>query len=291
MKTSRPAKPGELLRATLSLQRHTGALYAIAIHPYLREDAGRRSYMMTTGRQIAAGAQPVVEAFSGALKVALGEDLRALIVSGEATRSDFVAGRSAIDSVLLLTTVDGAALGTIRAAWKPLARKGLQPPIVLLPQALLDSLDVFPVEFLSLRETGVVVAGEYILEELPIAVPDLRLQCERELRGLALHARLAAIRAGDDGRAIGDWLLGGSGKLDMLLVALEFLGTGGNLGPEGKRLVTIGEASKVDCSAFAVLHELRGQKRPRVEPAALFALEETLTALVQWVDGFGGASA
>jgi hypothetical protein len=247
--------------------------------------------MVPSGRKLAASAHAIVETFSNALRGALGEGLIALIVSGEATRNDFVAGRSAIDSVLLLATVDAAALRFIRAAWKPLARKGLQPPVVLTPQTLLDSLDVFPVEFLSLRETGVVVVGEYILEELTIAVPDLRLQCERELRGLALHTRLAAIRSGDDGRAVGDWLVSGSGKLDTLLVALEFLGTGGSLGPERKRLATIGEVSKVDCGAFAILYQMRGEKRPRVEPAALEALEQTLSALVEWVDGFGGASA
>ncbi len=247
--------------------------------------------MVPSGSKLAASAEAIVETFSNNLREAFGEDLIALIVSGEATRSDFAVGRSAIDSVLLLATVDGAALRSIRAAWKPLARKGLQPPIVLTPQALLDSLDVFPVEFLSLRETGVVVAGAYVLEELQIELSDLRLQCERELRGLALHTRLAAIRSGDDSRAVGDWLLGGSGKLDMLLVAVEFLGAGGKLGPEGHRLTTIGEASKVDCRAFAILYELRGLKRPRVEPAALHALEQTLTALVKWIDSFDGASA
>ncbi len=242
--------------------------------------------MAIEGRKVASGAHSTVEIFSAALKGSLGEQLVALIVSGEATREDFVPGRSAIDSVALLTAVDADSLGAIRGAWKPLARKGLQPPITLTPQALAGSLDVFPVEFLIVRETGVVVAGEYDLSILDIAMDDLRLQCERELRGLALHTRLAGIRFGDDGRAIGNWLLGGSGKLDMLLLSLEYLGTGGTVGPDAKRLTALSTGSNVDCSAFAMLHQLRGQKRPRVEPAALYELERTLTALVSWVDTF-----
>ncbi len=246
--------------------------------------------MATAGRTLAAAAQPVVETFSRALTSTLGEQLVALIVSGEATRSDFVAGRSAIDSVALLKTVGSETLSAIREAWKPLARKGLQPPIALTPGALADSLDVFPVEFLLLRETGVVVAGEYDLEDLSIALADLRMQCERELRGLAFHSRLAAIRVGDDGRAVGDWLQGGSGKLDMLLLSLEYLGTGGTLGLDSNRLSALSEASNVDCSAFAVLHKLRGERRPLVEPAALHRLEQTITALVMWVDSFDSVS-
>lgn len=242
--------------------------------------------MAFVGRKIAPGAQETVESFAQALQSSLGEQLVALVVSGEATREDFVTGRSAIDSLAILSTVNADALNAIRSAWKPLARKGLQPPVTLTPQDLTGSLDVFPVEFLLVREAGVVVAGAYDLSTMEIIARDLRLQCERELRGLALHTRLATIRCCDDGRAIGDWLLGGSGKLDMLLLSLDYLGRDGTLGADAVRLSAIGEASGVDCSAFAVLHQLRGQKRPSVAPEALSNLERTLTALVEWVDTF-----
>ncbi len=246
---------------------------------------------MTQSRQIAQHAAPIVETFAQALGAALGDKLVALIVSGEGTHPDFVPGRSAIDSMALLSIVDAGALAAIRNAWKPAARKGLQPPVVLTPKALTDSLDAFPVEFLQVRETGVVVAGEFDLHSLAIERKDLRLQCERELRGMAFHARLAAVRFGDDARAIGGWLLAGSGKLDMLLQALEHLATSLSAGSPATRLARIGESTGVDCGPFQTLYELRSQKRPRVEVATLHQLEQTLSALVRWVDGFDEGAA
>jgi hypothetical protein len=50
-----------------------------------------------------------------------------------------------------------------------------------------DSLDVFPMEFFTMRERYIVVYGEDVLKDLRIVDRHLRLQAERELKGKWLH--------------------------------------------------------------------------------------------------------
>lgn len=191
--------------------------------------------------------------------------LLAAVVSGRAVTGPYVSGRSALDLALILDGPPGDVLAAVAQAFKPLAKKKLAPPLVLSRQELENSLDVFPVEFLALKQTGTVIAGEFDLDSLTIEKEHLRLQCERELRGLVLHCRMAYLSYGFDEAAMGGLVASGAGRLSAVLSATAYLlGTTPDI---------LGELSS-----------LAAEKRPRLTGARLLELACALEDLVEKID-------
>ncbi|OQA27530.1 MAG: hypothetical protein BWY59_01061 [Verrucomicrobia bacterium ADurb.Bin345] len=70
--------------------------------------------------------------------------------------------------------------------WK---KRGVATPLFMTKTDIATSLDVYPVEFLTMREHHVRVDGEDVLEGLTFDREHLRLQLERELKGKILLLR------------------------------------------------------------------------------------------------------
>ena len=172
---------------------------------------------------IADTAREAVQAWFDDLGGKLETRLEAGVVSGEAVLPGFVSGRSSISVMLLVDEVDPALLHLVGTAWKRHARKGIKVPLVLASSELARSLDAFPVEFLDLKATGRTVWGDFDLESIDIELPDLRLQAERELRGLLLHTRLAHVQFGTNERGLGELVAAGIGKLSAIERAVALL--------------------------------------------------------------------
>jgi hypothetical protein len=233
---------------------------------------------------LAEGAREPVTTLLLAVKDALEERLCAAVVSGAATGDDFVPKRSPIDVLLLVSEMTREVVRAVGTAYRPQARKGIQPPLVMTEAELRSSLDAFPVEFLRVRSTGVVVYGDFDLASLDIKAADLRLQCERELRGIQLHARMAEVRFGANSREIGNWLKSGVGRLESYLRAVDVLAGGTGAGLPAELLERISHRTGIDVDCMRLLFALRRESRPRVGPDALLDLETRLAALVEWID-------
>ena len=61
-------------------------------------------------------------------------------------------------------------------------KKRVSAPLIMTPDYIKDSLDVFPIEFLNIKILHYTVFGEDIFDDLEINPSDLRHQCERELK-------------------------------------------------------------------------------------------------------------
>lgn len=143
--------------------------------------------------------------FEDVVRIA-GPRLHSLHLVGSAATPDWLAGRSDINSLLVLREMDLAVLEAIAPLGRRFHRSGIAPPLVMDQAYLAGSLDVFPMEFLEMRLIHETVFGEDVLAKLAIDPADLRHQCEREVKSRLIGLRLGYLRAMGEAKALAETL-------------------------------------------------------------------------------------
>jgi len=83
---------------------------------------------------------------------------------------------------------DLLALSPLQARW---ARTYKLYPLVLTQNDIVTSADIFPIEFLNIKESYRLVAGGDVFKKLEIPLHHLRTQCEYNLKGKLILLRQA----------------------------------------------------------------------------------------------------
>jgi predicted nucleotidyltransferase len=135
--------------------------------------------------------EEIFEEFTRDYQAVFRDDLKSITLYGSGARGDYVPKKSDLNFLIVLTE---AAMDRLREAF-PLIRKWrkrqVNIPLFLTEEYITSSLDSFPVEFLNLRHSHVLVYGKDVLEGLSFDKKSVRLQCERELKGKLLLLREA----------------------------------------------------------------------------------------------------
>jgi predicted nucleotidyltransferase len=129
-----------------------------------------------------------IQPFITDIQLLFGDHTVSLIVYGSAATEEYVSKKSDIN---VLVVLDDEGIQNLLPVQKKITRwqkQGVRP--LFLTESYIDrSLDSFPIEFLNMQSAYHVVTGKDVLTSLDIARQDLRLQCERELKGKLLHLR------------------------------------------------------------------------------------------------------
>ncbi|MBN1894273.1 hypothetical protein JW906_07245, partial [bacterium] len=131
--------------------------------------------------------------FLAELKKAFDGQILSVILYGSAVTRDFNPRKSNLNFLVVLTDEGIGRIAGVQkriGAWE---RKGIPVPFFLTSEHIQTSLDSYPVEFLNMRQAYRVVHGEDVLKNLDIQKKDIRLQCERELKGKLIQLRAAYI--------------------------------------------------------------------------------------------------
>lgn len=88
-----------------------------------------------------------------------------------------------------------------------------------------SSQDVFPLEFLHIKSKNVTICGETPLADFSPNLAELRIECERELRGLLVHLRRAFLYIKEDRHPHGIYVRS-QPTLLPLLYGVYYLATG-----------------------------------------------------------------
>jgi predicted nucleotidyltransferase len=124
-----------------------------------------------------------------------GDDLESIILYGSAAGRDYRPGRSDINFMIVLSE---EGIKDLDKAFKTIARwkkRRVSTPLFLTRFYVNSSTDVFPIEYLNFKQNHVLVYGEDILNELTFDKKDIRLQCEREIKGKLLLLREAFLES------------------------------------------------------------------------------------------------
>ena len=131
----------------------------------------------------------IFEEITEAYQKIFGADLISIILFGSGAGEDYIPGKSDINFLITLTDqgierLDGAL--EMVARWR---KRKVAIPLFMTRSYLVGSQDVYPIEFLNMKQHYVVVSGRDVLTELAFDRRHIRLQLERELRGKLLHLR------------------------------------------------------------------------------------------------------
>jgi predicted nucleotidyltransferase len=148
-------------------------------------------------------ARAAVDRFVAAVREAFGRDLLSVVLYGSAASGEYVPGRSDINLALVLESITLEALARCRphlAAWR---KDAVALPLLLTPDDIRRSADIFPVEFLDICEHHVLLHGNDFFADLSIDPRYLRFQVEHELKAKLISLREAYLGGLDRARPEG----------------------------------------------------------------------------------------
>lgn len=129
------------------------------------------------------------EAFTKKLQAAFGDALVSVVLYGSAARGDYREGVSDLNLLVLLRSTDAASLRRASPLAREWAEGGNPPPLVIADDEWRDSADVFPIEYMDMRDAHLLLHGTDPFAGLEIDWRDLRLQCEHELKSKQIRLR------------------------------------------------------------------------------------------------------
>ena len=138
----------------------------------------------------------IVEPYSRDMINLHGDNLETIIVYGSSTGKDFIPGKSNINLLLVFKDLE---LTSLKMSLKLVAKgrkKRIIAPLFLTERHIETSTDVFPTEFLEMKENHITIYGQDILEDLEIRKDNIRLQCEQQLKGKLIRLRQAYLEIG-----------------------------------------------------------------------------------------------
>ena len=123
-----------------------------------------------------------------------GDDLVSVIMYGSAVSHEFRPGKSDINTLLVLKDNSIKRIHECTGFQKKWYSQGVAIPLFMTREFIRSSLDTYPIEFLDIQSNYRVLYGEDVLSGIKLEKEHLRLQCERELKGIALHLRTEYLR-------------------------------------------------------------------------------------------------
>ena len=145
---------------------------------------------------------PVLQALVGGVKEALGPRLRSVVLYGSAARGDYHRGTSDLNLILVLEAIDPPTLEALGRPVRRFVGKGHPVPRLFTASLIAESADTFPIEFLDIQASRVVVHGDDSFAGIAIDRGCLRLQCEREMDEKMMRLREGYMLGHDDARAL-----------------------------------------------------------------------------------------
>jgi len=131
----------------------------------------------------------IFAAFTADYKQIFGNNLVSIALYGSGAKGEYRYKKSDINFLIVLTETGIENLKQCLPLIPKWHKRNVSTPLFLTKDYISSSLDAFPIEFLDMSINHQLVYGEDIFADVEIEEDDLRLQCERELRGKLLHLR------------------------------------------------------------------------------------------------------
>ena len=125
-----------------------------------------------------------------------GPHVLGLTLYGPVAGSAFDATLHTISNVVVLDVVELDILRRLAGEGSRFGRNYITAPLVVTPSFLQGSRDTFPLEFIEIQQRRIVLFGDDLFGPLLFDPAHVRLQCERELKVLAVGMRQAVVADG-----------------------------------------------------------------------------------------------
>ncbi|MCQ9205678.1 MAG: hypothetical protein NG737_05135 [Omnitrophica bacterium] len=125
-----------------------------------------------------------------------GDNLISVFVYGSAAGENYIPKVSDINSAFVFKALK---FSTFKSSLNVISKgifKKIAAPLFLTKGYISSSLDVFPIEFLDMKENHILLYGEHILSGLEIKGEHIRLFCEQQIKGKLIRIRQAYLEIG-----------------------------------------------------------------------------------------------
>ena len=167
--------------------------------------------------------QAPLKGFAEKLASLLGDNLESITVVGSSLTDDFDAGKSDINTVLVVKKLGLDCLKPLGGMIKSISKKKLAAPLLMTVVYIERSRDVFGIEFLDLQLIHETILGDDPFAQMNFEKGDVRLQCERELKAALIRLRQGYIAAAGNRRLVRDILVSTAKGLVPLFRAILWL--------------------------------------------------------------------
>jgi hypothetical protein len=188
------------------------------------------------------------------------ENIHSITITGSSLTDDFDPGKSDVNSVFVLGEMDLKFLEILAPLGKKCGKKRIAAPLIMTPEYIKNSLDVFPLEFLDIKLLHKTIYGEDIFHDLKIDQSDLRLQCERELKVRLIGLRQGYLSSSGDGKILTDMFIDSfSGYISLFRSIIVLLGKEPPLRNHDV-LTALEEVSGINTRVFRTVFKQKKQK-------------------------------
>ncbi|MGB2879835.1 MAG: hypothetical protein WBD24_06615 [Candidatus Omnitrophota bacterium] len=186
-----------------------------------------------------------------------GDDVISLFVYGSVTGPDYNPKTSDINLAVVLKKVSLEKFKPVLKTVRGGAKKKITAPLFLSPSYIKMSLDTFPMEFMNMKDSRVMLYGDDVLADIAADKADLRRECEYQLKGKLLTIRQAYLEEALDRKGLERLLkMSFRALIPVLENVLRLKKEGPVPGEKEKVLRQLEEEFGVDVSSFLeILHD------------------------------------
>jgi len=124
------------------------------------------------------------------------ENVISIVLYGSATGKFYVAKQSDINLMVVFKDLEFKELSSSLKLVNQGIPKKISAPLFLSLTHIETSKDVFPIEFLEIKENNILLYGRDLFSDMEIAETHIRLFCEREIKGKLIRLREAYLEVG-----------------------------------------------------------------------------------------------
>lgn len=188
------------------------------------------------------------------------ENMHSIYIVGSSITKDFDEKTSDINSIFILKDMDFKFIELIAPFGKKYRKKGIAAPLIMTPEYIKRSLDVFPIEFLDLKTIHETVFGEDILKDVEINKVDLRHQCEREIKSKLIGLRQAYISSQGDKKILTERLVSSiSGYMPLFRGIIFLLGKEPPIRKDDV-ILALSESTNINAGIFTKILDIKKGK-------------------------------
>ncbi|GIK14831.1 MAG: hypothetical protein DYG83_07370 [Candidatus Brocadia sp. AMX2] len=217
------------------------------------------------------------------------EDIVSIYVTGSAVTKDFLAKHSDINILIIVKETKVPFLDFIATLGKRYGKKRIHAPLIMTRDYINRSLEVFPLEFLEMKLIHELVYGADVLKDIKIEKADVRLQCERELKGKLQQICQGYIRSMGNKTALTDLFVGSLSGYFPAFHGILFLCNQKIPREKSDVLYALEEHFDIDMNVYRKLLEIRAKDAypPAEALKEIFEnLYHVLDAVIEKVDEF-----
>lgn len=200
------------------------------------------------------------------------DNLYSVILYGSAVTGDYVKRKSDFNILVVVNRLGLDDLKKVSGITQKWVKAGNPPPLMFTMNRLINSMDVFPLEFIDIKDKHKILFGEDVFGKLEIKTGNLRLELERELKSKIIQLRESYILTGGEPKKVRELLIKSASTIMALMRgALRLY----NITPPIKKLEAVAmlaEKIRFDVSIFTIIWGMKeGSKESyRHNPDTLF---------------------